>query len=117
MEITPTTLFPTRNAGEISLTTWVAVAAGDTCEPFVLSVYSDRVVQVEGTFGGASIALKGSNDATNYHTLTDPQGNALSFTAGGLETVMELPYYIKPTITGGDGTTSLNITLSGRRNF
>ena len=58
MEITPTSLFPTLNAGEISLTTWASVAAGDTCAPFVLSVYSDRVVQVEGTFGGASVALQ-----------------------------------------------------------
>ena len=117
MEIAPTTVFPSRNAGEISLTTWGPVAAGDTCAPFVLSVYSDRVVQVEGVFGGASVALQGSNDGENYHTLTDPQGNALSFSAGGLETVMELPYYIKPAPSGGDGTTSLTITLSGRRNF
>jgi pyruvate/2-oxoacid:ferredoxin oxidoreductase alpha subunit len=117
MEIAPDTVFPQRQAGEISLTTWDSVAAGDTCTAFVLSVYSDRVVQVEGVFGGASVALQGSNDGVNYHTLTDPQGNALSFAAGGLETVMELPYYIKPLLSGGDGTTNLTITLSGRRSF
>jgi hypothetical protein len=30
---------------------------------------------------------------------------------------MELPYFLKPTVSGGDGTTNLTITLSGRRSI
>lgn len=114
MEIAPVKSFPNLTAGEIGLISW-QMAQGDTAVPFVLSVYADRTVQVEGTFGGASVAIEGSNDGTNYHTMTDPQGNALLFAAAGLETIMELPYYVRPAVSGGDGTTDLTITLCGRR--
>lgn len=117
MDIAPVTSFPFATSQDIALTSWSGVAAGDSCTPIRLGVYSDRTVQVEGTFGGATVAIQGSNDDVHYHTLTDPQGNALSFSAGGLETVMELPYFLKPTVSAGDGTTNLTITLSGRRSI
>lgn len=117
MDVAPTTTFPFATSQDIALTTWAGVAAGDTALPIKLGVYSDRVAQVEGTFGGATVAIQGSNDGSHYHTLTDPQGNALSFSAAGLETVMELPYFLKPVLSSGDGTTSLTITLSGRRSI
>lgn len=114
MEITPTKVFPNLTAGEVALVAW-SMAQGDTAVPFALAVYADRTIQVDGVFGGASVSIRGSNDDVNYYTLTDPQGNALSFSAGGLETIMELPYYVKPVIFGGDGTTALIINLCGRR--
>ncbi len=116
MEIAPDTTYPSSTSQDVALTTW-ALAVADTALPVKLGVYSDRTVQVEGTFGGASVSLQGSNDGVNYHTLTDPQGNALTFSAPGLETVMELPFFIKPTLSGGDGTTSVVVTMSGRRSF
>jgi hypothetical protein len=82
--------------------------AGDQLE---MPGASDRSVQVSGTFGGATAVLQGSNDGVTWNTLTDPQGNALSFTAGGLEAVLELTRYVRPSVSGGDGTTSVAFVL------
>ena len=43
--------------------------------------------------------------------LTDPQGNDLDITTGKIEAITELVRYIRPRIVGGDGTTSLTITM------
>lgn len=74
--------------------------------------YADKSVQVTGTPGvGGSVSLQGSNDGTNWATLTDPQGNALTFTAVGIKMVAEATRYIRPLVTAGDGTTSLTVRV------
>lgn len=91
---------------------WSGLLNGDSGDAYERPDYSDRSVQVTGTFGtGGTIVLEGSNDGTNYKTLTDPQGNPLSFTAAALEQVQELTRYVRPRVTAGDGTTSLVATL------
>ena len=70
----------------------------------MFSDFSDRSVQVAGTFGtGGSVTLYGSNDGTNYIALTDPQGNAITKTAAGVEQVMEQALTMRPQVTAGDG--------------
>ena len=77
--------------------------------------YPDRTVQVLGTFGtGGSISIEGSNDGTNWVVLSDPLGNALTFTAAGLKQITEMPDMIRPHVTAGDGTTSLSVYLAAR---
>ena len=63
------------------LVVWAGVTSADTCAAFEGSDFSDRSVQIEGTFASATVVLKGSNDGTNYQNLTDPQGNAISKSA------------------------------------
>ena len=73
-------------------------------------------VQVTGTFGaGGSISVQGSNDGTNYAILKNAQGTAATFTAAGIQQIVELPRYMRPLVTAGDGTTSLTATLVARR--
>lgn len=76
--------------------------------------YADRSVQVFGTFGGGTVVIEGSNDGTNWETLTDPQGNALSITARRIEQIQELTAFIRPRITAGTGV-NLEITFLLRR--
>lgn len=74
--------------------------------------FPDRAVQVAGTFGvGGAVVIEGSIDGNNWAPLTDPQGNALSFTAAKIEAVTELVRFIRPRVTAGDGTTSLTVSL------
>ncbi len=94
--------------------TW-AMAVGDTAQPLQYAQWADRSIQVEGTFGGATVTFQGSNSGNTYVSLTDPQGNTLSLTAAGIKQVMEVTAYIKPVVTGGDGTTSLTFTAIVRR--
>ena len=78
---------------------------------------SDRSVQVIGSFGaGGTLVIQGSNDnGTTWHTLNDPQGNALSFTTAKTEAVLELTRLIRPFISGGDGTTDLDVYMLVKR--
>lgn len=92
---------------------WATMANGDVGDAVELGHYSDRSIQVVGTFGtGGSVSLKGSNDGgTTWATLTDPAGNAITFTATGIKQILHLPHKIRPEVTAGDGTTSLTVYL------
>lgn len=97
---------------------WGPMANGDAGEAVEATEYGDRSVQVTGTFGtGGTVLIEGSNDGTNWATLADPQGNALSFTATKIEQVLEAVRYIRPRVSAGDGTTSLTATLYARRSI
>lgn len=113
--VAPVTTFPFESSQDVAVTTWAPMAADDDGEPVRLAVYSDRAIQIAGTFGGASITIGGSNDGETYHALTDAQGNTLTLTSAALKAIIELPVYLKPRVFGGDGTTSLKVVLSGRR--
>lgn len=96
--------------------TWV-LANGDTGNPIEMPSFADRSIQVVGTFGaGGNLRIQGSNDGTNYATLTDPQGNDLNITAAKIEQVTEVVRWIRPNVTAGDGTTNLTVILLVRRN-
>ena len=66
--------------------------------------------QVTGTWGvGGALVIEGSNDGVTYFTLTDQANAALSLSANALKTVRDTPMFIRPRVTGGDGTTSLTV--------
>ena len=95
---------------------WLAVPNGNQGNAVKLNVYQDRTIQILGTFGaGGSVTIQGSNDGgTTWATLTDPLGNALTFTSAGMKQVTELPYEIRPSVTAGDGTTAIDVWLHAR---
>lgn len=96
---------------------WLALTTtNQDGQPFDAPDFQDRTVQITGTFGtGGSVTIQGSNDdGTTWATLTDPLGNNLTFTAAGMKQITELPQYIRPFVTAGDGTTSLNVYLHMR---
>lgn len=96
---------------DVYLATWTAMGNADTGTSVPISSASDRSVQVEGTFGGATVTIQGSNDGTNYQTLTDPQGNALTWTsANRLEQIEEITRYVRAITSGGTGT-SVTVTM------
>jgi len=84
----------------------------DTGDPLEMAGSTVRSIQVTGTFGsGGTLVIRGSNDGTNYVTLNDAEGNALSLTAAGIESVQEITRFIRPEVTAGDGTTDLDVTM------
>lgn len=99
-----------------ALFTWTGLDSDDSGTPITIVDYTDQTMTVRGTFGaGGSVTIQGSNDGSNWFTLTDPQGNALTKTAAGIEMVVEAPRYVRPIVTAGDGTTSLTVELLCRR--
>jgi len=100
----------------VQLATWSGLLNTDTGAPLDWTEYADRCFQVTGTFGAAgSCTIQGSNDGVNWAPLTDPQGNNLAFTAQKIEQAMELPRFVRPNVTAGDGTTNLVVTLCMRK--
>lgn len=96
--------------------TWASLLQSETGVSVSIPGAADRSIQITGTFGGASVGVQGSLEAVaaNWSTLTDAQGNALTFTSAGLEAVSEVVTHIRPAVTGGDGTTDLAVTLLSR---
>ena len=77
--------------------------------------WSDRSVQVTGTFGAGTVAWQISNDGTNFVTANTPAGVAISGTGAFLRQVLERARFSRPIVTGADGTTNLVVTLSAGR--
>ena len=97
--------------------TWSPLTTADPDgNPISQVEYADRCVTLTGTFGGATAKFQGSNDGTNWFDLSDPQTNAISKTTAGMEQVVETPHYVRPLITGGDGSTAITCTMTARRN-
>lgn len=95
---------------------WTPLLNGDSGAPYGMPGFADRAVQIGGTFGvGGTVLIEGSIDGTNYITLNDPQGVAISKTAAALVEIAQIVKFIRPRVSAGDGTTSITVTLVARR--
>ena len=94
--------------------TWAALTntTSDVGAAVELPYAKKLTVQVFGTFGtGGNLRFQGSNDGTNWHPLNDVTGTHINLTAAGIEAAVELPRYVRPIVTAGDGTNSLTCIL------
>lgn len=90
-------------------TSWTLTTTDDG-QPETAPQYPEKSVQLTGTFGGGTVVIQGSNDGgTTWFTLTDPQGNPLSFTAVGGERIQENTQKVRPIATVG--VTSVTVRL------
>lgn len=98
---------------------WAGLLNGDDGTPIKMASSQDRCVQYTGVFGaGGSIQLEGSNDVvavgafpTNWFLLSTPQGTTGAKTAAGIVQIEEATLWVRPRVTAGDGTTSLQANL------
>lgn len=107
--------------GRVHRSTWAALTNAVSPGTAVsIPVSADRSIQFEGTFGAGTCVLEGSNDddgsgATgHYHTLHDPLGNPISATTGAIFQVSENVLWMRPNVSGADGSTSVVATLASR---
>lgn len=101
---------------DVWLATWAGVGNADQGTAVPMSMSSDRSVQIEGTFGGATVLIEGSNDGVFWRTLTDPQGNPISKTSPSIEQISEITRYVRPSTTGGAGTNlTVSLIMKGQR--
>lgn len=87
--------------------TWSGLLNGDQGDG-VAGAWDTAHFQVSGTFGaGGSVQIEGSDDGTNWVKLTPA-----ALTAAGIFAplaVNERPKFVRPSVTAGDGTTSLTV--------
>lgn len=103
--------------GHAHLVTWGPFTQADTFTAYPNPGSADRSVHAFGTWGGATLTFKGSNEAgtpTALIGLHDPSGTAISFTADNLAQVSEVTNWITPAISGG-AATSLTVAMVVRR--
>lgn len=104
--------------GSVLLWTWAnLVAASLAGTPVKFPEWADCCVQIiANTAGGATLVIQGSNDKTNWGTLNNAQGLALSVTATTApKQVVERPLWLRPLVSGGGGTEDWTVTLLMRR--
>jgi hypothetical protein len=111
------TLAATLIGNRCLLATWTGLLGSPTDDgsAFDVSDFDYESCQVSGTFGvGGSITFQGSNDGTNWVTLTDSANVALTFTSAGGDTPIQQYRFLRPIVTAGDGTTNLVATALAR---
>ncbi len=95
----------TEHSGRTVVHDWSLTTADATGTAVSVPGSSDRTVQlIADTAGAATAILEGSLDNSTFFTLTDGQGNAISFTASGGELVAENVLFVRPRLsTAGSG--------------
>lgn len=112
--IAPTITDAGNRDGSFKRIVWTPVTENDTCVAVQMAQYADKSIQALGTFGGATVALHGSNDNNvTYAALNTPASAAIGMTVAGIKAVLENTEYVKPVITGGTGQ-SLTIAMVAR---
>lgn len=116
--ITPTNLLTAETNADGSLMgfSWALLTASPDGSPVQFAQWADRTWQATGSFGGATLTFQGSNDGTNWFTLTNAAGGAAAAltAAGGLATI-ELPLYVRPNLTVVGAGATVTVTLLMRR--
>lgn len=103
------------NDGKVKYT-WSGLLNGDNGSTMgTMEHVADYAFQVTGTYGaGGAIAMQGSSDGVNWATLDDVNGTSVSAVASTkIWRLSNLPDFIRPLVTAGDGTTTVTAKLSG----
>lgn len=96
---------------------WSALTgSGDTCLGASDRNLSYKTVNVTGVFESSTVTIQGSNatdraTATDWVTLNDINGSALTFTADRMETIAENPMWIRPVASGATGGTNVRVVM------
>ena len=107
----------TPSPGFSSLSEWTLTTTNLDGAPISIPGARDRsVIAFASAWGAATLVIQGSNDGTNWATLHDESGVALSFTAGvTAHAIVENFLYIRPFLSvAGSGATITASILSGR---
>ena len=116
--ITPTiTDVSDRKDGSAILVQWADGGSNNSANtylPVSFPKHADKSIQVYGTFGGASIALNGSNDnigtPANFAALNDPSSTVIAITSAKIKAVLENTVHVQPVASGGTAQ-NLNIQM------
>jgi hypothetical protein len=98
------------------LAIWNLTTADADGLPFEWFQWADLCWQAVGTWGGATLTIQGSNDGTNWFSLSNAAGgSAATFTTDGGKTTIERPRYVRPNLTTPGSGATVAVTLAARR--
>ena len=97
---------------------WALTTANTDGSPFEYVQYTDLCWQAAGTWGGATLTIQGSNDGTNWFSMSNAAaGTAATFTADGGKQTIERPRYVRPNLTTAGTGATVTVTLIARSNI
>ena len=94
--------------------TWTSLASGDGGAVADVAGHEIMSVQVEGTFASGTTTIQGTNDKSNYATVTDLNGNNLAFTAAGLDSIQQSVLGVRPS-NSSTASMAINVTVISRK--
>lgn len=109
------------DAGDVRKASWGPLIADQKGRGWKTPRTPDKTFHVFGVLGGAAVTFQGSNDprvagtpgSADWQTLRDAQGEA--YTVSDITIAMDVllpnPLFIRPVVTGGDGTTAINVVI------
>lgn len=98
-----------------TLYTWENVTESDTFQAAsILRAVSDISAHVTGTFGGATVTIKGGNVSSEVLDLTQLGGAAAAATAADLFSILDRPIYIQPVAASGSSQ-SVDVYITVRK--
>jgi len=115
---TPTTTYNPNGIRGLTQATWTGLLQSSSDVGAAVELPgSDRTYQLSGTLGvGGAVIMQGSEDGTNWGSLHDLAGNVLTLDAiGELFVSAEAPRYVRPSVSAGNGTTDITVTMSSRQ--
>ncbi len=92
---------------------WDKITEADTPVAYDVSGFTDKSVDINGSFGGGTIAIHGANHPTApiYSVLTDPaDADITAIGADKIKIVLQHTSLIKPIRTGGSSM-DVDITM------
>lgn len=99
----------------VTVVKWEGLGKGgsDVGKEYACPNFPTKSVQVVGTFGGATVALQGSNMPSSpiFAALTSDGTNAISLTSAGINKVNENTYWVRPVATNLGATTDIDVYL------
>ncbi len=104
----------TDHSGRSVLHTWTLTSNDPVGESLSYPGTSNHIVQVFGKFNGSSISFEGSLDDKHFFTLTDKQGNGVSFTDDGGESISDIVLYYRPKLSVVGVDTKVSVLLFAR---
>jgi hypothetical protein len=115
------------NIGNVQVVKWT-LGNADTGQPWLRANHQDKFLQINGTFGGATVILQGTNDynadnpnqppaSATWTTLVYAKdGAAISETSADGGQILDCPLWIRPSSSGGTGTAAV-VSITSVRGF
>lgn len=106
----------TEKPGNTYLSAWTLTTADPTGDAISIPGARDRSVTVEGTFGGATATIEGSNDGATWVTAHNEAGSLIAVTAQNGHAIAENYLHFRAKLSAVGAGATLNIKLlSGAR--
>ena len=96
--------------GPISVATWTMDQNGNG-DPFECGGMADKSIQLALGSATGTVVIQGSNDGTNWHTLTDVDAAAISLTSSAIKQIREITRYIRPSLSSVSGSGALTVIV------